>query len=212
MRISYSSSVHGENESLPSLAALGRRSFLRGLSLFSALALLALFGGLAAADSNSANKSAIPANIEPPEGAVLLFELDAVGDQIYTCEAKPDDAAAYVWTFKAPEADLINSRGDVVGTHFAGPTWQGLDGSAVIASVLERADAPKTGTIPWLLLEAKDHAGSGAFSTITYIQRLSTVGGTAPADGCDADHAGDEVRAPYEATYAFYYAASSAAN
>ena len=95
----------------------------------------------------------------------------------------------------------------MVGTHFAGPTWQGQDGSAVIGAVLERADSPDQGAIPWLLLEAKQHAGSGAFSTITHIQRLDTAGGAAPTEGCDADHAGEEVRAPYTATYAFYYPA-----
>jgi hypothetical protein len=97
-----------------------------------------------------------------------------------------------------------------VGSHFAGPTWQGQDGSAVIGAVLERADAPDVGAIPWLLLGAKDHEGSGAFSTITHIQRLDTVGGVAPTEGCDEAHAGEEVRAPYEATYAFFYPAIAA--
>jgi hypothetical protein len=152
----------------------------------------------------------IPANLAPPAGSVLLFELRARGVQIYACEANPDDASAFVWTFKAPEAELFNRRGEVAGHHFAGPTWQGLDGSAVVGEVLERADSPDTGSIPWLLLEATEHAGTGAFSTITFIQRLDTVGGAAPAEGCDADHAGDEVRQPYEATYAFSYSSAPA--
>jgi hypothetical protein len=152
----------------------------------------------------------IPANLAPPAGSVLVFELGARGVQIYTCAAKPDDATAYVWTFKAPDADLFNRRGEVVGHHFAGPTWQGNDGSSVVGTVLERADSPDAGAIPWLLLEAKDHTGSGAFSTVTYVQRLATAGGAAPTAGCDADHAGDEVRQPYEATYAFYFPAAPA--
>jgi hypothetical protein len=142
---------------------------------------------------------------------VLLFELGARGVQIYACEAKPDDATAFVWTFKAPEAELFNERGEVVGSHFAGPTWQGQDDSAVVGAVLERADSPDQGAIPWLLLEAKENAGSGALSTITHIQRLDTAGGVAPTEGCDADHAGAEVREPYVATYAFYYPAGSGA-
>jgi Protein of unknown function (DUF3455) len=152
----------------------------------------------------------IPANLVPPAGNVLLFELHANGVQIYACEADPNDASAFVWTFKAPEAELLNRRGEVVGQHFAGPTWQGHDGSAVAGEVLERADSPDTGSIPWLLLEAKARTGSGAFSTITFVQRLDTAGGAAPAEGCDADHAGDEVRQPYEATYAFYYPSAPA--
>jgi hypothetical protein len=77
--------------------------------------------------------------------------------------------------------------------------------------VLERADAPDPSAIPWLLLEAQEHTGSGAFSTVTYIQRLDTVGGVAPVEGCDEAHEGDEARVPYEATYAFYYPASDTA-
>ena len=99
-----------------------------------------------------------------------------------------------------------------MGSHFGGPTWQGHDGSAVVAAVLERADAPNPKkAIPWLLLEAKSHAGSGVFSTITHIQRLDTVGGVAPTKGCDADHAGEMARVPYKATYAFFYPAEPAA-
>src|SRR5687767_5404228 len=135
--------------------------------IFQIIAALGLLLGLAASTTASAHddtKADIPENLMPPAGAVQLFELDARGVQIYTCEEDPEDATAFVWTFVAPEAELLNKHGDVVGTHFAGPTWQGNDGSAVIAEVLERADAPDGGAIPWLLLGATDHAGSGAFS------------------------------------------------
>jgi hypothetical protein len=175
------------------------------LAHLAVILMLAGFAGSATAQGTPTTTEEIPANLIPPAGSVLLFELHARGVQIYACEAKPDDATAFVWTFKAPEADLFNRRGELVGLHFAGPTWQGNDGSAVVGSVLERADSPDAGSIPWLLLEAKEHQGSGVFSSITYIQRLDTVGGGAPAEGCDADHAGDEVRQPYEATYAFSY-------
>ena len=96
-----------------------------------------------------------------------------------------------------------------MATHFAGPTWQGNDGSAVVAEVVAREDAPSGDAIPWLLLEAKSHTGSGGFSTTTYIQRLDTSGGIAPDEGCDAAHANAEARVPYEATYAFYYPSAS---
>lgn len=180
------------------------------LALVAALALIGGLAGSVTAQGTPASAEDIPANLAPPASSVLLFELGARGVQIYACEAKPDDATAFVWTFKAPEAELLNGRGEVVVRHFAGPTWQGQDGSAVVGAVLERADAPNPGAIPWLLLEAKEHAGSGAFSTITHIQRLDTVGGVAPTEGCDAAHAGEEVRASYEATYAFYYPAAPA--
>jgi len=179
-------------------------------AIFVAIALIGSLAGSATAQGTTANAEDIPTILVPPASSVLLFELRARGVQIYACEAKPDDASAFVWTFKAPEAELFNERGDLVGTHFAGPTWQGQDGSAVVGAVLERADAPDTGAIPWLLLEAKEHAGSGAFSTVTHVQRLDTVGGVAPAEGCDEAHAGAQVRAPYQATYAFFYPAMTA--
>jgi hypothetical protein len=149
----------------------------------------------------------VPTNLVPPDGSVLLFELVARGVQIYACDVDPDDATAYIWIFQAPEADLLNRKGEVVGHHFAGPTWQGSDGSAVVGTVLERADAPEPGAIPWLLLEATEHEGSGVFSTVTHIQRLDTVGGAAPVEICDEEHAGEEASVPYAATYAFFYPA-----
>ncbi len=181
------------------------------LALFAAITLIVGLGGAVNAQGTPTGATPIPDNLEPPADSVLLFTLEARGVQIYVCEADSNDATSFVWTFQAPEAELLNERGDVVGSHFAGPTWQGQDGSAVIGSVLERAAALDAGAIPWLLLEAKDHAGSGAFSTITHIQRLDTVGGVAPTDGCDEAHAGEEVRAPYEATYAFFYPAAMTA-
>ena len=174
-------------------------------ALIAALTLIGSLAGSVAAHEVPTSPRDIPTILEAQASSVLLFELDARGVQIYACEAKPDDAAAFVWTFQAPEAELFNSQGEVVGSHFAGPTWQGQDGSAVAGAVLERADAPDSGAIPWLLLEAKEHTGSGVFSTITHIQRLDTIGGVAPIEGCDAAHAGDEIREPYEAIYAFYY-------
>jgi hypothetical protein len=175
------------------------------LAIFAALALIGSFAGSATAQGAPTSAEDIPAILAPPASSVLLFELGARGVQIYACEANPDDATAFVWTFKAPEAELLNGRGEVVGRHFAGPTWQGQDGSAVIGAVLERADAPDPEAIPWLLLGANEHAGSGAFATIAHVQRLDTAGGVAPTKGCDAAHAGAEVRVPYTATYAFYY-------
>jgi hypothetical protein len=180
------------------------------LTLFAAIALIGSLSGVASAQGMPTSAATIPDNLEPPADSVLLFALEARGVQIYVCEADPNDGTSFVWTFKAPQAELLNERGEVVGSHFAGPTWQGQDGSAVIGAVLERAAAPDAGAIPWLLLEAKDHNGSGAFATITHIQRLDTAGGVAPAEGCDEAHAGEEVRAPYEATYSFFYPAMTA--
>ena len=49
--------------------------------------------------------------------------------------------------------------------------------------------------------------GHGKFSAVTYIQRVNTVGGTAPTTGRDAMHL--EARVPYTAEYYFYRVHSS---
>ena len=60
----------------------------------------------------------------------------------------------------------------------------------------------KADTIPWLLLKANANEGKGVFGKVTYIQRVDTTGGNAPAqppkDGKDIK----EVK--YEAIYVFY--------
>ncbi|HEX4353270.1 MAG TPA: DUF3455 domain-containing protein, partial [Polyangiales bacterium] len=54
------------------------------------------------------------------------------------------------------------------------------------------------------LLEAASHAGHGVMADVTYVQRLDTKGGLAPASGCDAAHLGASARVNYSAVYAFY--------
>ena len=67
-----------------------------------------------------------------------------------------------------------------------------------------RFDPLDKDAIPWLLLTAAEHSGSGLMNSVTHIQRLNTKGGKAPAAGCDASHVGDETRVPYTADYFFY--------
>ena len=62
-----------------------------------------------------------PVSIEVPTGAKLLLEAKGDGAQVYTCT----DAH---WVLKAPDAKLLDAQGQVIGTHFAGPTWRLSDG------------------------------------------------------------------------------------
>ena len=75
------------------------------------------------------------------------------------------------------------------------------------AVVTARADAPATGSIPWLLLRAKSHDGAGTFAAVAFVRRSLTKDGAAPAGGCDAAHRGAELRVAYSALYQFYGAA-----
>jgi hypothetical protein len=74
----------------------------------------------------------------------------------------------------------------------------------VVGEPLNASPSPDAGAIPWLVLHAKSHAGSGAMATVQYIVRERTEGGMAPTSGCDAGHAGSEVRVPYSAVYLFF--------
>jgi hypothetical protein len=139
----------------------------------------------------------VPDNLKPGANESLALVVPAKGVQIYECrEGK--------WAFVAPEAELFDRSGRKIGRHYAGPQWEAADGSRVIGAVRQRADAPAAGNIPWLLLGAKSVGGEGAFSKVTSIQRVATVGGAAPAGACA--EAGAQARVGYTADYYFFTA------
>lgn len=142
----------------------------------------------------------VPKQIEPPANEPLLLRVHAKGDQIYTCKA---DGAQFTWTLKAPDAKLFDKDGKPFGKHFAGPSWEANDGSRVTGKAVANAPSPDANSIPWLLINVLSHDGSGVLSRATTILRINTKRGKAPASGCDAAHAGKEVRRPYSADYLF---------
>jgi hypothetical protein len=152
---------------------------------------------------SSACAPRVPPALAVPAGNKLAFDYDAIGVQIYGCDA---NANGYGWVLRAPDANLYGHKGKLAGTHYAGPTWQATDGSTVVGTKLAESAAPSANAIAWLLLGAVSHAGKGRMSDVTYIQRLETAGGKAPATGCDATHVGETVRVDYTATYYFYEA------
>jgi hypothetical protein len=147
----------------------------------------------------------VPAAIAAPAGAQVAALYHARGVQVYACGAGPAGGpAAYAWTLKRPDATLTGNDGRPLGTHGAGPTWTSSDGSAVVGKKVAQADAPEATAVPWLLLSAVSTTGSGVFSDVTFIQRVSTSGGKPPASGCGADNVGAETSVPYTADYVFY--------
>jgi hypothetical protein len=146
----------------------------------------------------------VPEVIRVPDGQRVLLKALGKGVQIYACMATATDPGKFDWSFKAPEADLTNKKGKKIAKHYAGPTWEANDGSKVVGEVLKKADAPRPGAIPWLLLKAKRNEGTGTFARVTYIQRVDTEGGVAPAAGCDEAHVNAEARVDYSANYYFY--------
>lgn len=142
--------------------------------------------------------------VAPPQGAMLALEVVADGVQIYACEAK---GSSFEWVFKSPEANLFDRSGRQVGTHFAGPSWKTEDGTSIVGEIVAKQDAPEKGAIPWLLLRAKSHEGTGPLAETAFIRRADTRGGAAPGSGCDPAHNGTQARMRYSATYQFFTAA-----
>lgn len=143
-------------------------------------------------------------DIAVPEGNKVFLVGHAVGVQIYSCDG-------IAWKFVAPNADLYGDNGKLVATHYGGPTWRATDGSTVVAKRVKDT-TPDLTAIPWLSLETVSTAagdGGDRFTNTTYIQRVATVGGLAPAAAeCDAETAGDLREVPYSADYYFWKASA----
>jgi hypothetical protein len=145
----------------------------------------------------------IPASLQPPSTEKVALRTHATGWQIYTCSNASDGNPK--WTLKAPDAELLDGKGKVVGHHSAGPLWKYKDGSEVTAKAAAHADSPDGKSIPWLLLTATAHTGKGKLSNVTSIQRVHTMGGQPPAAAqCDSSKTNTEARSSYTADYYFY--------
>ena len=149
----------------------------------------------------SAGAQQVPQELRPPSNEQLLLQVHAKGDQIYTCK---QGVTQFAWTLKGPEAQLTDKDGKPFGKHYAGPSWEANDGSRITGKAAANAPSPDNDSIPWLLLDATSNTGTGTFGKVASIQRLHTQGGKAPAEGCDAGHATEEARIPYQADYYFY--------
>lgn len=142
----------------------------------------------------------MPELIKAPAGEKLVLIARATGFQIYVC--RPDPEGQPAWTLKAPDAQLFDQRGNVIGKHFGGPTWRHNDGSEIVGKLAAKVDAPDSGAIPWLLITATAHSGTGVLSGVTTIQRINTTGGLSPAGTCSGSE--PEVKSSYTADYYFY--------
>jgi hypothetical protein len=137
-------------------------------------------------------------NLQVPAGNKMHFRVYAVGVQIYRWNGAS-------WDFVAPVANLYadeNFHGKV-GFHYAGPTWESNSGSRVVGRRLAGC-SPDASAIPWLLLETVSSEGPGIFKRTTFIQRVNTAGGLAPAT--PGAFVGAQARVPYTTEYYFYRA------
>jgi hypothetical protein len=137
----------------------------------------------------------VPDDIAVRDGSRVVFHGNAIGVQVYTWNGAS-------WGTAVPEATLFDEAGDVAVIHFAGPSWESNSGSKVVGAVVPPAVTVDPDAIPWLLLSAVRTEGSGIFADTTFIQRVHTSGGKAPAE--DGTVIGQVARVPYTADYFFF--------
>jgi hypothetical protein len=118
-----------------------------------------------------------------------------------------------------PQATLFDDDGGQLITHFSSPnpdedrlvrvSWQdSRDTSRVWAKAVASATVDPN-AIPWVKLEVvgvrPGQTGGNALTGTTFLQRLNTRGGLAPATGCDVlSDVGHKAFIPYTADYFFY--------
>jgi hypothetical protein len=148
----------------------------------------------------------VPEDIRVEAGNKLFLVGHAEGVQIYRCNATV--GGGFRWSFVGPRANLYGDNGKLITTHFAGPSWQAMDGSKAVGSLVRPAPVDPT-AIPWLLLSATGTPGADGdrLAGTTFIQRINTTGGlTPPAEECNAGIVGTDDEVPYTADYHFWKA------
>jgi hypothetical protein len=181
------------------------RSFTAFASLF-AVSLLAACGSMPSPMKPMYSQAGLPAAVQVPAGHKVAMETVGVGEITYQCSPKKDMAGQFEWVFVGPDAKLNDRSGKQVGKYYGPPaTWESMDGSRLTATQV--AVAPNgAGNIPAQLVKGNPAMGSGAMSGVTYIQRVDTRGGVAPAMPCAAGNAGAKQVVQYQADYIFYKA------
>lgn len=170
------------------------------------LATLAL-SGMATTHAQSAfSQDALASTVQVPAGHRVAMETVGMGSITYECRAKKDAMDQFEWAFVGPDARLMDRMGKQVGKYYGPPaTWESLDGSKVTGAQV--AVVPNgTGNIPVQLVKANPSSGMGSMQDISYIQRVATRGGSAPAMPCNAAVAGQKQVVGYQADYIFWKA------
>jgi len=149
--------------------------------------------GVAAPSLGLFSSIRVPGDREP------VLKLSARGVQVFRCEKRENQG---VWVFRQPDAELLDAAGKVVGRHGANFSFEHVDGSRLVATIVAYDDAPKPADLRWLRMTTKSF-GKGAFEGVTDAQRVNTSGGMPPA-ACDLAHAGRVLRIDFTADFLFY--------
>ena len=189
-------------------------------SLTTALAVPVTIEVAYAGANDAVTPPAVPSNLQVPAGHEPFLVGHASGTQNYIC--LPSNAG-FSWTFFGPQATLFDAANEQLTTHFLSPnpaengtpraTWQhSRDTSTVWAVAVASSTDPsfvQPGAIPWLLLQVAGSEygpnGGDVLTRTTFIQRVNTAGGIAPAKGCGGKaDVGKRALVPYTTDYVFY--------
>ena len=153
------------------------------------------------------SQASLPDTVKVPAGHQVAMETVGAGDITYECRAKANMPGQFEWVFVGPDARLMDRSGKQVGKYYGPPaTWESMDGSKLTATQV--AVAPNgAANIPYQLVKANPAMGTGAMQGVTYIQRVATMGGTAPMAPCAAASTGQKQVVKYQADYIFWRAA-----
>lgn len=178
----------------------------------------------------------LPPTLRVPAGNEPFLLGKATGTQNYVCLPSGTDAAGnplFAWKLFTPEATLFSGEAgesNQLVTHFFSPNpdefnadpltsnhpiraaWQSSkDSSTVWARTMVATDSVMVNqsAIAWLKLTVvgtQDGKGRGVLTMTTFIHRVNTTGGLAPAaDTCDSpQEVGRQAYVPYTADYIFY--------
>jgi len=200
---------------------VGRRAWIALVTLG-----LAAFGRPLAfagpAESGPVTPLRVPASLEVQPGHEAFLVGHATGTQNYVCLPS---GSGFAWSLFTPAATLFDDDHHPIGTHYFGPNptedgtiraaWESArDASLVWGRAIQSSTDPEfveEGAIPWLLVNVKDvgaregPTGGRDFTNTTFIQRVNTHGGAAPATGCgQSADVGHRAFVPYTADYVFY--------
>jgi hypothetical protein len=171
----------------------------------------------------------VPEILKVEDGNELFLVGHGVGTQNYVCAPSTTSVTGVAFSLFTPQATLFDDERRQLITHFFSPnddprvappergtirvTWEdSRDTSRVWAFLLQQSTDAKfvrQDAVAWLLLKesgvAAGPTGGNRLTQTTFIQRLNTVGGLAPASGCSTiGDLGRRAFVPYSADYFFY--------
>ena len=160
----------------------------------------------------------VPPGLEVPAPNQAFLLGRGVGTQNYVCQPL-NQLGRVGWVLFTPQATLFDDQEGQLTSHFFSPnpneagvvraTWRDSRDSSTVWARATASATVDPHAIAWVLLQVVGTqvgpTGGDTFTETTFIQRLNTRGGLAPATGCDVlSDAGHKAFVPYTADYFFY--------